>query len=187
MALESKEVIKSSNGEGNLKNWTLQPRKLNELKPYPKNARLLTKDEEKQLKTSISKFGLIDKLIINTDNTIIGGHQRLQVLKNLNIKNVDCWVPESTLSDEEIEELNIRLNKNCGKWDFDILANEWDADKLMDWGFSSNELFDEPAPKKKVLRVTLEFDHKEDLEDAMESHITEIQSKYQCKVKLKTA
>ena len=169
-----------------MKKWTLQHRKLEELKPYPKNARLLTKDEEKQLKTSIKKFGLIDKLIINTDNIVIGGHQRLQILKSLKIKNVECWVPDSILSDEEIEELNIRLNKNSGQWDYDILANEWDAEKLMEWGFNSNDIFEESKSKKQSFKVTLDFQHKEDLEDAMASHISDVQQKYQCKIKLKT-
>lgn len=120
--------------------WHIEKRKISDLKDYHKNARVLSKDQAAQLKASLERFGLIDKPIINTDNTIIGGHQRKNVLKSLKIKEIECNVPDRTLTEEEIEELNIRLNKNVGDWDFDILANQWDAEALVSWGFSTEEL-----------------------------------------------
>lgn len=120
--------------------WELQPRKIKELTPYHKNPRYLKDKDFCQLQTSLDKFGLIDKPIINLDNTIIGGHQRIALLKRTEVRIVICWVPSRLLDDKEVEELNIRLNKNQGDWDFDILGNQWEADRLIEYGFTPEEL-----------------------------------------------
>ena len=121
--------------------WQLKTYKLADLTDYFKNPRHITETEFKQLKKSLDTFGLIDKPIINADaaNTIIGGHQRKHVLEASGVKEIECWIPDRELSDKEVEELNIRLNKNTGQWDFDVLANEFELDDLLDWGFSEME------------------------------------------------
>ena len=123
-------------------NWTLRTFRLDELTDYYKNPRSLSEKEFKQLKTSLDKFGMIDKPIVNLDaaNTIIGGHQRKHVLEATGVKECECWIPDRELSEKEVEELNIRLNKNTGSWDFDTLANEFELDDLLDWGFDKGEL-----------------------------------------------
>lgn len=123
-------------------NWTLRTFRLDELTDYYKNPRSLSEKEFKQLKTSLDKFGMIDKPIVNADsaNTIIGGHQRKHVMEATGVKECECWIPDRELSDKEVEELNIRLNKNTGSWDFDTLANEFELDDLLDWGFDKGEL-----------------------------------------------
>lgn len=123
-------------------NWTLRTFRLDELTDYYKNPRSLSEKEFKQLKTSLDKFGMIDKPIVNLDsaNTIIGGHQRKHVLEATGVKECECWLPDRELSEKEVEELNIRLNKNTGSWDFDTLANEFELDDLLDWGFDKGEL-----------------------------------------------
>jgi DNA modification methylase len=120
--------------------WHLETRKIKELREHPKNPRILTKEASEQLKTSMDKFGMIDKPIVNPDGLIIGGHQRIKVLKGMKVKEIECWVPEEALDDRQVDELNIRLNKNTGTWDFEILANQWEPNDLMDWGFTENEL-----------------------------------------------
>lgn len=120
--------------------WTTELRKIKGLKPHPKNPRILTKDQHRHLKTSVEKFGLADKPIINTDGTIIGGHQRLKILKELGHKEIEVLVPNRELTQEEVDEFCIRLNKNTGEWDFDILANEWEVNDLIDWGFTEQDL-----------------------------------------------
>ena len=123
-------------------NWTLKQFRLDELTDYYKNPRSLSEKEFKQLKTSLEKFGMIDKPIVNADsaNTIIGGHQRKHVLEATGVSEIECWIPDRELSAKEVEELNIRLNKNTGQWDFDVLANEFELDDLLDWGFDKQEL-----------------------------------------------
>lgn len=120
--------------------WTLEKRKIADLKPLSKNPRKLSKHDYEHLKKSLDKFGLIDKPIINTDGTIIGGHQRVAVLKRDKVKEVECYVAQEPLSERDLHELNVRLNRNAGEWDFDILANEWDEADLLEWGFTDSEL-----------------------------------------------
>lgn len=122
--------------------WHIEKRKIKDLIPYNKNARSLTKQQATHLKKSLQKFGLIDKPIINLDNTIIGGHQRISILKKLKEKEIECYIPSEHLDEKDLEELNIRLNKNTGEWDYDILANEWNYNDLIEWGFTSNELIE---------------------------------------------
>jgi len=126
-------------------NWTLQKWKIKDLKPHPKNPRKLSKHDALHLQRSIEKFGLIDKPIITADGLIIGGHQRIAILKKMKSKEVECYVPDADLVEKDIEELNIRLNRNAGEWDYDILANQWDVKDLLDFGFTNEELdFQDP-------------------------------------------
>ena len=122
--------------------WQLKTYKLADLTDYYKNPRSLSEKEFKQLKTSLDKFGMIDKPIVNADSahTIIGGHQRKHVLEASGVTEIECWIPDRELSDKEVEELNIRLNKNTGSWDFDVLANEFELPDLVEWGFTEYEL-----------------------------------------------
>src|SRR3990172_8549233 len=120
--------------------WHLEVHPIKSLKPHPKNPRQLSKDQARHLRTSINKFGLSDKPTINTDLTIIGGHQRIQILKTMKKGEVECWVPDRLLDEKEVEELCIRLNKNTGSFDFDLMANNFDVPDLIDWGFKPEEL-----------------------------------------------
>ena len=111
---------------------------ITDLKPATYNPRQISTKQYKDLKSSINKFGLVDPIIVNKDDTVIGGHQRLKICKELKHIEIDCVVLD--LSKEEERELNIRLNKNTGEFDMDILANEFDIDELVDWGFKHIDL-----------------------------------------------
>ena len=106
------------------------------------NPRQLSKEQFKYLKDSISRFGLVDPIIINKNkdrkNIIIGGHQRTKVAKAMGIKDVPCL--EIDLTYDKERELNVRLNKNTGDWDYDLLANNFDIEELHDWGFDEKDL-----------------------------------------------
>ena len=93
------------------------------------------------LHKSIDKFGLAEPIVINTDGVVIGGHARLLALKEKGTKEFDCYIPDRKLTEKELQELNVRLNKNiAGEFDFDILANEFELTDLLDWGFEEKEL-----------------------------------------------
>ena len=112
---------------------------ITELKPATYNPRQISTKDYNSLKESIKKFGLVDPIIINQNgNVVVGGHQRLKICKELKHIEIDCVVLD--LSKEEERELNIRLNKNTGEFDMDILANEFDIDELVDWGFKHIDL-----------------------------------------------
>ena len=111
------------------------------------NPRQLTKDQYKNLKDSITRFGLVDPMIVNTHkerkNILVGGHQRVKVAKDLGFEEVPCV--EVKLTPDKEKELNIRLNKNTGEWDYDALANYFDVGELTEWGFTEDDLqFTEP-------------------------------------------
>jgi len=112
--------------------------KASKLKPATYNPRQISTKQFKDLKNSITKFGLVDPIIVNKDFTVIGGHQRLKVLNEMQTDTIPCVVLD--LSKEKERELNVRLNKNTGDFDIDILANEFDIDELVDWGFKHIDL-----------------------------------------------
>ena len=116
----------------------IETKLIKDLKPATYNPRQISTKQYNDLKASIKKFRLVDPIIVNKDNTVIGGHQRLKVCKELRHIEINCVVLD--LSKEEERELNIRLNKNTGDFDMDILANEFDIDELVDWGFKHIDL-----------------------------------------------
>ena len=116
---------------------------INKLKAATYNPRQISTKQYKDLKESITKFGLVDPIIVNeyfTENyyVVIGGHQRLKICKELGYKDIGCII--LNLNKEQERELNIRLNKNTGDFDMDILANEFDIEELTDWGFKHIDL-----------------------------------------------
>lgn len=120
--------------------WCLKSMAIKFLKDNPKNPRQIDKRVQGKLAVFIEKFGLIDKPIINLDDTIIGGHQRIRILKKQKAKLVECWVPNRMLDEKEIDEMCVGLNLHQGTWDFDILANQWDAIDLLEYGFTEEQL-----------------------------------------------
>jgi len=131
--------------------WTLQTIPLKNLKNHQKNPRQITKEQLKHLEELIKKYGLIDKPVVNLDMTIIGGHQRVKLLRKMKVKEVECWVPNAQLSEEEIDRLCIGLNLNQGKWDWDLLANEYEAIDLLKWGFTEEQLVGPFAESEEIL------------------------------------
>lgn len=128
--------------------WNYEVREIKSLRANPSNPRKIKKESAEQLKKSIERFGFCEPVIINPDGLIIGGHQRIEVLKEKKEKFVSVNVPEVPLNDQEVQELTIRLNKNIGEWDYEILANEFDLAMLEDTGFSAQDLGLEEKPKK---------------------------------------
>lgn len=118
-----------------------EKRKISDLKGCDYNPRQLTKKQYNDLKKSISKFNYVEIVVINTDNTIVAGHQRLRILGELKglDHEIEVRVPNRELTKEEFDEYLIRSNKNTGEWDWDILANDFEIDDLKDWGFEDSE------------------------------------------------
>jgi DNA modification methylase len=109
------------------------------------------------LKESIKRFGIVDPLVVNSaenrKNIVIGGHFRLVILKELGYKKVPVvYVNIPDIKKEK--ELNLRLNKNHGEWDMELLAN-FDEELLKEVGFESEEL-------DKIFDLKIEDSEKED-------------------------
>lgn len=124
----------------------IQKIKIESLKPAEYNPRkdLKPEDEEYQkIKKSITEFGYVAPVIVNSNMTVIGGHQRLKVLKELGYTEVECVVVD--LDQKKEKALNIALNKISGDWDNDkleeLLAELKQTDIDMDiTGFSFDEV-----------------------------------------------
>lgn len=121
--------------------WLTEKRRVNDLIPFEGNPRYLTEQQKEDLQRSIEKFNLVEIPAINTDNTIIAGHQRVKILSLLGRGDevIDVRVPDRLLTAEELAEYCVRSNKNVGSWDWDALAN-FDDDILKMVGFDSAEL-----------------------------------------------
>lgn len=121
---------------------------ISELRASEYNPRKWDAEAKKQLKESITRFGVVDPLLVNgagdRKNIVIGGHFRLEAIKELG--HTDAPVVYLNIPDLEKEkELNIRLNKNQGEFDL-LLLSEFDESFLANSGFNSEELdaiFDE--------------------------------------------
>jgi hypothetical protein len=150
--------------------WSTQKRDLKDLKDHSKNPRRISKSQMHQLKKSLSKFNYCELAAINLDNTILAGHMRIKALKSLKKKTpIEVRVPSRLLSAEEAEEYLIRSNKNIGEWDFDMLANEFEVENLIDWGFLSTELGIEKENSTANLDEEITFSSKILLEVECES------------------
>lgn len=146
--------------------WHLEVLPIKILKDHPKNPRQISKEQYAHLETLIKKFGLIDKPIVNTDHTIIGGHQRVKILRKMKAKTIECWVPDAFLEQADIDHLCIGLNLNQGSFDFDILESEWDSVDLLGWGFTEEQLLG-LKKEEESLSKPLE-DEEEELEPGKE-------------------
>ncbi len=126
---------------------------VNDLKPATYNPRKWDEEQAAVLTESITRFGMVDPLIVNGAkermNVLIGGHFRLDVAKKMGFKEVPVvyvHIPDI----EKEKELNLRLHRNTGSFDWKILA-EFDKAFLSDVGFSSEEIDDifavDPTPE----------------------------------------
>ncbi len=115
---------------------------ISDLIPATYNPRTWDDTAVTKLTESIKRFGMVDPLIVNSasnrKNIIIGGHFRFEVAKRLGINKVPVvYVNIADLKKEK--ELNLRLNRNTGDWDFELLKS-FDIDLLLDIGFDEADL-----------------------------------------------
>ncbi len=132
--------------------------KIGDLKEPDYNPRRLSRFAAEQIEASIAKFGIVQPALINChsgrENIIIGGSQRVKVAKKMGYKEYPITELDVELKDEK--ELNIRLNKNNGEWDFDKLANYFDMEALKEAGWKEKELigklpFEDDDAKDEVI------------------------------------
>lgn len=126
-------------------------RKISELIPADYNPRDLTEEEFNDIKQSLKEFGFVDPVIVNTHperlNIIVGGHQRTKVWASMGYESVPT--SEVSLTLEKEKQLNIRLNRNSGHWDFDKLSINFELNDLMDWGFTPMDFEEVKMVSKK--------------------------------------
>lgn len=121
--------------------WTTEKRIVNDLIPYEKNPRTISSKQLADLTKSLQKFNLVEIPAIDTNNTVLAGHQRLKVLQVLGRGNeeIDVRVPNRKLIEKEAEQYLISSNALGGDWDFEKLKS-FDLDLLLDIGFNQIDL-----------------------------------------------
>jgi len=119
--------------------------KISSIKNNPNNPRIIKDDKFRKLVNSINEFPEMLKLrpiVVNEDNVVLGGNMRLKACLEAGLTEVYI-IQASELTPEQQDEFIIKDNIGYGEWDWDNLANAWDAQQLQDWGLdvwvSSND------------------------------------------------
>jgi hypothetical protein len=166
----------------------MQKVKITEVKTNPNNPRLIKDDKFKKLVKSIKEFPQMLELrpiVVNDDMIVLGGNMRLKACKEAGLKEVPI-IKASDLTDEQQKEFIVKDNVGFGEWDWDVLANEWDAVQLEEWGLDVwqnstdlNELmesdldltedFDPIGESEGMQRVVFIFDGAEEAESYLSS------------------
>lgn len=114
---------------------------IKDLSPASYNPRQIKENDFKHLKDGLNEFDFVEPIVVNSNkdrkNTIIGGHQRIKAAEALGLKTVPVFYID--LTEDKERKLNIKLNKNTGDWDWDILENEFEIADLIDFGFEEKD------------------------------------------------
>ena len=113
--------------------------KLSEIKINPSNPRVLNDERFRKLINSISEFPkmmTLRPIVVDSNNMVLGGNMRLKALQFLKFKEIpDNWIKRADeLTEEEKKRFIIADNVGFGEWDWDLIANEWNAEELNNWG-----------------------------------------------------
>jgi hypothetical protein len=111
--------------------------KLSEIKSNPNNPRIIKDDKFSKLVKSIQEFPKmleIRPIVVNADMIVLGGNMRLKACKEAGLKEVPIIFADDLTEDEQ-KQFIIKDNVGFGEWDWDMIANEWDAAEIQEWGF----------------------------------------------------
>jgi DNA modification methylase len=109
---------------------------INQVKANPNNPRIIKDDKFKKLVQSIKEFPEMLELrpiVVNEDMVVLGGNKRLKACKEAGLDKVPV-IKASNLTEEQQKEFIIKDNVGFGEWDWNDLANNWETEKLQEWG-----------------------------------------------------
>ena len=109
---------------------------INTVKANPNNPRIIKDDKFAKLVKSINEFPQMLNLrpiVVNDDMVVLGGNMRLKACKEAGLKKIPI-IKASELTEQQQKEFIVKDNVGYGEWDWNDLANNWDADQLQDWG-----------------------------------------------------
>ena len=110
--------------------------KISDVKSNPNNPRIIKDDKFQKLVASIKELPQMLQLrpiVVNEDMVVLGGNMRLKACKEAGLKEIPI-IKASELNEEQQRAFIIKDNVGFGEWDWDALANEWDAEQLEEWG-----------------------------------------------------
>ena len=141
--------------------------KIGEVKVNPNNPRLIKDEKFAKLVQSIKELPQmleIRPIVVNSDMVVLGGNMRLKACKEAGLKEVPIIIADNLTEDQQREFL-IKDNVSGGEWDWNMIANEWDADQLNEWGLDIpifetepdyEDLIGEEKNKAATLKITFE-------------------------------
>jgi hypothetical protein len=134
--------------------------KLSSIKPNAQNPRIIKDERFKKLCQQIEQFPkmmALRPIVVDADGVILGGNMRYKALQRLGFKEIpDNWVRRAEeLTEEEKRRFVITDNVGFGEWQWEELANEWNAEELGDWGLDvpGFEVADDYADKNKEIDI----------------------------------
>lgn len=148
---------------------------INKVRTNPNNPRIIKDDKFQKLVKSIQEFPQmleIRPIVVNDEMIVLGGNMRLKACQEAGIKEIPV-IKASNLTEEQQKEFIIKDNVGFGEWDWNDLANNWDANELSEWGLdipgfaqlpSEDELIGEEKNKPPTMKIT--FEAVEDLQQA---------------------
>lgn len=118
--------------------WHTEKRKVSELIPFAYNPRILTEERKQKLIASLEKYDLVEIPVINLDNVLLAGHQRVKILLFLNRgdEEIDVRVPNRMLTEIEVKEYNVISNVSIGFWDIELLEQAFSDIDLESLGLN---------------------------------------------------
>lgn len=130
--------------------WHTEKRTVSKLIPNDKNPRVMSPKQIEDLKKSLKKFNLVEIPVIDTDNRVLAGHQRLMVLKLLGREEekIEVRVPSRKLTEQECKQYLLTSNRVHGDWNWEKLAANFEMDTILESGFDDadlSHLFDDLA------------------------------------------
>ena len=114
--------------------------KLADLVPYERNPRKISEADFKKLKESLDENGYHHRIVIDSENHIVAGHQRCKALMELKYVEAPVLYPSRPLTEKEFQQINMRDNISAGEWDFEVLEADFEVSELVDFGFSESEI-----------------------------------------------
>lgn len=116
---------------------------INKIKSNPNNPRIIKDDKFNKLVKSIKEFPKMLELrpiVVNDDMIVLGGNMRLKASKEAGLKEIPI-IKASELTEEQQREFIIKDNVGFGEWDWNMIANEWDTEKIEEWGLDLPDVF----------------------------------------------
>ena len=137
--------------------WYTVQRKVSELVPYEYNPRKISDLDKQHLKQSLEKFNLVEIPVIDIDNTLIGGHQRVIILFELGRGEeiIDVRIPNRKLTEEEFKEYNLRSNILNGEFDYEKISDFFSEINLTEIGFDVSS-FDNFIQSENNVKIEIE-------------------------------
>ena len=122
--------------------WQTVRRKVSKLIPNDHNPRVMSPKQVEDLKKSLTRFNIVEIPVVDRDNKVLAGHQRLMVLKLLGREDeeIEVRVPNRKLTKTEYDQYLLISNRVHGDWDWEKLAANFDIDTLLTSGFDDTDL-----------------------------------------------